>query len=397
MRLITVFTLISLVCNFTTNAQTIISHFTWDTNPVTQALVGPNATSVSSSATSDINGVGGTNGLNPGSPKMDINMDIPGSPTFDVQGIDISIDFQREESRGDFVSRGNNLVFGMNGGNLSIVFRIDDGIGGYINVNSGNIYSIPNDDVFRTYRFYYLPTTGFAEVLVDGVSIWTYAGTPGLNLYWTGAGNLRVGNAMDASGSDETVFDNLIIASVINSPLPVTLLDFKVTPEDESKVKVEWSTASEQNNDYFEVLRSENGYDFESIAVIEGHGNSSSILHYSCIDQNPLEGISYYRLKQVDDDGETKFYDIKSVEIMDQSKFLIYPNPVQLGGQINMQSFGKDIDRVSIYNTAGQLIVEKVFENQSQFIFSTENISIGTYLILVQAENRIYREKLIIK
>ena len=102
--------------------------------------------------------------------------------------------------------------------------------------------------MFRTYRFYYLPSTGVAEVLVNGASVWSYTGTPGLNMYWAGAGNLRVGNAMDASGSNETVFDNLIIASVTGSALPVSLLDFNVTPIDNAKVNVAWSTSTEQNN-----------------------------------------------------------------------------------------------------------------------------------------------------
>ena len=77
----------------------IISQFTWDSGSPTTADVGPNATGISASAVVASNGVGGTSGLNAGLPKMNIQMVLPGSPTFDVAGIDVSIDYQREIGR----------------------------------------------------------------------------------------------------------------------------------------------------------------------------------------------------------------------------------------------------------------------------------------------------------
>jgi hypothetical protein len=123
----------------------IISHFEFDSNPVTTATVGPDASSISTSATSSPGGVGGTNGLNAGLPKRDIEMVIPGSPTFDVGGIDISFDYQRDENSGTFLERGQSLS--INGFNsLSVQYRVDDGGGSFEAVNSGNIYGIPNDN-----------------------------------------------------------------------------------------------------------------------------------------------------------------------------------------------------------------------------------------------------------
>src|SRR5690606_37558977 len=212
--------------SYTSNAQVIL-FMNWDSNPVSTSSIGPNPISISGSATSSANGTGGTNGLNPGSPKADINMVFTGSPTFDVNGMDIQIDFQRDESVGDFVSR-TGFNWGMNGGNLSVSFRVDNGAGGYTNVNSGNVYSIPNDNVFRTYRFFYLPDLGTAELQVNGATVWSYAGTADRNMYWSG-GNLTIGNAMDGSGSNQTVMDNLVIANVTASPLPVELLSFDAT------------------------------------------------------------------------------------------------------------------------------------------------------------------------
>ena len=123
-----IFVLITTL-SFSINAQ-IISQFDWNSGLPTTATVGPNATSVSSSAYISTGGKGGTNGLNAGTPKMDINLIIPGSPTFDVQGIDLSIDYQRDESQLDLVKRGASLLINISGGNVSVSYRVKDGAGG---------------------------------------------------------------------------------------------------------------------------------------------------------------------------------------------------------------------------------------------------------------------------
>ncbi len=121
----------------------IISQFTWESGAVRTADIGPNAPSVSSSATTDANGAGGTSGLNAGLPKMNIQMILPGSPTFDVAGIDVSFDYQREENAGKFITRSSSLVI-KGFGNFSVSYRVDDGSDGFNTVNSRNVYAIPN-------------------------------------------------------------------------------------------------------------------------------------------------------------------------------------------------------------------------------------------------------------
>ena len=83
------------------------------------------------------------------------------------------------------------------------------------------------------------------------------------------------------------------------APLPIELISFEATPNGDD-VDVSWATASEINNDYFEVLRSSNGNEFESIVTIDGAGNSNEILNYEFEDDNPYPGVSYYKLKQID-------------------------------------------------------------------------------------------------
>jgi len=96
--------LLFIIISFLTIAghAQVISKFTWNSGSVTAASKGPDATSISSSAKTSPGGVGSSNGLNPGTPTKDINMVLPGSPYFDVKGIDIAVDFRREENEVNF-------------------------------------------------------------------------------------------------------------------------------------------------------------------------------------------------------------------------------------------------------------------------------------------------------
>lgn len=336
----------------------IISQFLWDSPPASAADIGPDASSISPSAISDVGGVGGTNGLNPGLPKRDLEMMIPGSPTFDVDGIDVSFDFQRDESVGHFFERSPSLII-TGASNLSVSYRVDDGVGGFTTVNSGNVYAVPNDNIFRNYRFYYLPATGEGVLMVDGVEVWSNDGPDGRTLYWTGAGDVEVGREMDGSGSDRTIFDNLIVASVFGSPLPVELISFNaVLTEGLSPfVTCKWITLSENENDFFSIERSQDGKLWTEIGQIEGAGNSNERLEYKFFDHSPLYGVSYYRLKQVDFNGTVSIKEIRSVENDFHENFKVYPNPTN--GKF-LIAFGdnKPALGVIIYNAKGQVVYE---------------------------------------
>jgi hypothetical protein len=96
------------------------------------------------------------------------------------------------------------------------------------------------------------------------------------------------------------------------SPLPISLIDFTATPENDV-VRVEWSTISETNNDYYTVERSKNGKNFESIYRLNSAGNSNDLMRYIAYDNNPYRGLSYYRLKQTDLDGNFTYSTLRTV------------------------------------------------------------------------------------
>jgi hypothetical protein len=98
-----------------------------------------------------------------------------------------------------------------------------------------------------------------------------------------------------------------------NSMLPVELVSFYGVRTPKQNVLF-WTTFSETNNDYFLVERSEDGQYWEGLTKVEGAGNSTSVIDYTYYDNHPLEGVSYYRLKQTDFDGNFEYSDIVSIK-----------------------------------------------------------------------------------
>ncbi|PJF33793.1 MAG: hypothetical protein CUN57_01220, partial [Phototrophicales bacterium] len=107
--------------------------------------------------------------------------------------------------------------------------------------------------------------------------------------------------------------------------LPIDLVRFVASKRDGGQVSLEWTTASEINNDYFTIERSFDGRNFESIGQVKGAGNSFEEINYSFVDES-IAGISsnrivYYRLKQTDYDGVFTYSDVISVELGESKGF----------------------------------------------------------------------------
>lgn len=120
--------------------------------------------------------------------------------------------------------------------------------------------------------------------------------------------------------------------------LPVELLAFTAQTEGD-KVRLDWTTAYELNNDYFTVERSTNGQSFMVIDRVEGAGNSQALTEYNAYDNQPLSGKTYYRLKQTDFDGSFAYSEVVEVTLdANQLQFTLnaYPNPIASGAQLNL-------------------------------------------------------------
>jgi len=184
--------------------------------------------------------------------------------------------------------------------------------------------------------------------------------------------------------------------------LPVELVSFHATLS-EKVVVLNWTTASETNNDFFTVERSMDGIIFSEIANVNGAGTSNQILNYSTPDLNPLPGISYYRLKQTDFDGKNEYSNVVTVlaKELAATDLLIYPNPTEQK-EIRMQFEGFNGPYIDILVTdlagkvmaSGRNFIDAGMKNSSMML---PDLKAGVYMLSVSDEQKSVSERLVIK
>jgi hypothetical protein len=186
------------------------------------------------------------------------------------------------------------------------------------------------------------------------------------------------------------------------SSLPVELVNFDVTITN-GKPLIQWATATETNNNFFTVERSFDGVTAETIATIDGAGNSNSLISYDFIDQNSSKaGVVYYRIKQTDFDGTSETFAWKAINTTStQTNLLkVYPNPST--GIINLSLTGSTSlqTTVNILDITGRIVMNQQFESSDYFSTTLDLSSLlpaGLYYVEVINNNQRLIEKIILK
>lgn len=181
--------------------------------------------------------------------------------------------------------------------------------------------------------------------------------------------------------------------------LPIELLSF-TAQQYEKDVKLDWSTASEINNDYFTIERSGNNQEYSPLEIIQGAGNSTSVLNYTTFDKDPLAGISYYRLKQTDYDGVFTYSDPVKIEFGKKPGISVSPNPVT-GNDLTIQldNIRSENLEISLKRSDGALVFKRQIQG-SRFdgTLHLDDFELGRnglYILTVVADGQLYQEKLI--
>lgn len=135
-------------------------------------------------------------------------------------------------------------------------------------------------------------------------------------------------NGTVTSAAAVSTFSPFALASVTNlNPLPIELTYFDATDLG-ATVSLDWTTASELNSENFTVQRSRNGLDFDDLTTIDAAGTKVTESKYNFIDESPYSGLSFYRLKQTDFNGDVSYPGITSIHRAGESAaFNVYPNP----------------------------------------------------------------------
>lgn len=188
----------------------------------------------------------------------------------------------------------------------------------------------------------------------------------------------------DVTGGNQGNYDIWIVNIKEETVLPVTLLSFSAQKQNNT-VLLKWQTTNEINNSYFGIERSADSKAFTSISKINA-ANTGHVNNYSFTDNLPLQGINYYRLKQVDNDGSFAYSEIESADLTNSSsEFSVLPNPATNTIKIIIPSCNA-ISTIALYDMSGRRIMrEAVAASINSKIFNISRLAPGVYnLMLVQ-------------
>jgi hypothetical protein len=252
------------------------------------------------------------------------------------------------------------------------------------------------------YNITYSYASGGDEVGV-AANMWPFKHNTDGWIGCTGSGSVSMmGTGNFNPGSKTFTWNNLFTFSDFTgngngSPLPISLINFTATPIHEI-VKLDWSTLTEINNDYFIIERTKDGINFEAIAMIYGAGNSNTLLNYSVYDERPFMGLSYYRLIQTDFDGKQTFSALKAVQYNQTNIVNIKPLVQYIDGAIAIKTNFKNPQnlRIEIYALDGRIVYSNqilVPNTLNTINVETMNLSNGLYNISIIGEE-IYTDKI---
>ena len=140
--------------------------------------------------------------------------------------------------------------------------------------------------------------------------------------------------------------------------LPIVLLRFEAQLTGET-VTLEWTTATETNNDYFTLERSADGERYAAIGTVAGAGTTESPTKYAYVDADPLYGTSYYRIKQTDYDGTYTYTPVRSVT-RTRGDIAISPNPVAGEATVQLPELGREeAVTLTVFNALGQPVLSR--------------------------------------
>lgn len=188
----------------------------------------------------------------------------------------------------------------------------------FVYLKDSELNATSRDSVSYYFDFYFLPTIYSINHQSDNKII-----VAGMYGYY----DTRVNIHNSYSYGFSFIRNNIsrVILKQYDFNLPIKLLSFNAVAENNKSIKLYWTTATEINNKEFIVQRSSDGRSFDSIGVVNGAGNSTTLINYQYFDKNPLNGISYYKLRQVDFDGRYADSKIVSVNISISDEIKVYP------------------------------------------------------------------------
>lgn len=185
--------------------------------------------------------------------------------------------------------------------------------------------------------------------------------------------------------------------------LPVELAEFNAEYAPELDiVDLHWITETERDNDYFVVEKSIDGENYETLTIVDGAGNTTTETQYYTVDEDPAVGINYYRLKQVDFNGNHKYSEVRSVNILDDAYdyVSVSPNPTTGKTDIIFNCYSKEESTLKLYDPQGKLIESKALNctpGGNRVSIDLSNQRSGIYFVAITTNNKVYNARVMKK
>jgi hypothetical protein len=242
---------------------------------------------------------------------------------------------------------------------------------------------------------------------IDQAQFW-YGATMVKTWQWTlganGAGSplqLDANDFFGATANDEMYFDDYRFS---DTQVPVELTSFTGNVNNLGQVILNWETATEINNQGFEVERRTETSEYRTIGFVEGYGTTTEPRSYIYTDVTAENGINYYRLKQVDFNGTYEYSDEVEVEVVTGPlSFDLaqnYPNPFNPSTSIKYSVPESGNIRLSVFNIVGEEVAVLLdgFSQAGSFevTFDASNLSTGVYLYKLQSANSVQTKKMML-
>jgi len=186
-------------------------------------------------------------------------------------------------------------------------------------------------------------------------------------------------NPFDAYLTPAATASALQVVLVEEGSLPVSIGSFTVK-QVQIEIQLDWNTYSEINNRGFDVERSGEGTSFEKIGFVNGKGNSNLENWYSFIDHSPKEGVNHYRLKQMDVDGNSRYYPVRTIRFKTtKTSITLYPNPAK--SFLFIDGNGENVNgTLFLVDGSGRVVLQRNISSSNKVKIDLSKLPAGRYL-----------------
>ncbi|MFK7783506.1 MAG: T9SS type A sorting domain-containing protein, partial [Crocinitomicaceae bacterium] len=199
------------------------------------------------------------------------------------------------------------------------------------------------------------------------------------------ANTVQTINLVDAPG-------NSALTDCSNVPLPVELIHFSGMRNDR-EVMLNWTTATELDNDYFVVERSDDGQEWQAFDLVFGSGTSTEVTDYEVTDSSPFDDVTYYRLRQVDYSGNMNFSKVIAVDRQQFTSLEIYPNPGKNSVTVRSE---RNYEQLKVTDIHGKEIISLEGLDEYQTHLEVADWKNGIYYVTLSSSFGARTERLVI-